>query len=119
MSDDALPNPRLPRQHPPLMDVSFAALGWLHRAAQAVGSDRFFEALDRAQFYLDRTAELAHTPAERAVWEGLQHILGELITADRAARTLLDASCAGMDAVVATEFVEMCEAADDPIDPAV
>lgn len=119
MSDDALPNPRLPRQHPPLMDVSFAALGWLHRAAQAVGSDRFFEALDRAQFYLDRTAELAQTPAERALLAGLLVTATGLRGEDRCARTLLDASCAGMDAVVATEFVEMCEAADDPIDPAV
>lgn len=108
-----IPDPRLPQQHPPLMDLSFATLGWLHRAAQSVGSERFFETLERAQFYLDRTLAHVRTPGERAVYTGLSEALGGLIDADRAARLLLRDSVSGLDAAEATEFVELCEAAGD------
>lgn len=113
MIEDRMPDPRPPLQHPPLMDLSFAALGWLIRSSQAVGAERFFESLERAQFYLDRTAVYAHTPAERAVWEGLSAALDGLIAADRQAREMLRDSVSGMDAAQACEFVELCEAADD------
>jgi hypothetical protein len=113
MTNDA---PRQRRQRPPrppLTDLSFATLGWLVRSSQAVGADRFFESLERAQFYLDRTADYTHTPAEKAIWEGLSAALDGLIAADRQARRMLKDSVSGMDAAEATEFIEMCEAADD------
>ena len=113
MIDDRTPDPRPPRQHPPLMDLSFAALGWLLRASQAVGADRFFESLERAQFYLDRTRVYAHTPAEKAIVGGLEEMMGQLINADRDARGMLRDSVSGMNAAEASEFVELCESGDE------
>lgn len=107
-----IPDPKPPLKHPPLMDLSFAALGWLTRASQAVGADRFFEELERAQFYLGRSRAHARTPGELALIEGLSEALGGLIDADRQARQLLTDSVSGMDAAEATEFIEMCEAED-------
>lgn len=107
-----LPDPRPPQRHPLLMDVSFACLGWLNRAAQAVGSERFFESLERAQFYLDRTQSCVSTPAERAVWQGLYEALGGLIDADRAARRTLAESCQEMAVADIAEFVELAENQD-------
>ena len=104
-----IPDPKPPRKHPPLMDHSFAALGWINRAAQAIGADRFFESLERSQFYLERTSAHAQTPAEKAIVYGLAEMMARLIAADRDAREMLKESCAGMDAADATEFVEMCE----------
>lgn len=112
--NDENPEVRFPKRKPPFSDLSFSTLGWLNRAASAVGADRFFECLERAQFYLDRTAATAATPAERAVVAGLTLSLSALIDTDRVARKLLQASCSGMDAAEATEFVEMCEAAENP-----
>lgn len=106
--EPALPNPRVGK-HPPLMEHSFAALGWLQRAAQAVGSPRFSECLDRAAFYLDRAAARAHTPGEQAVLAGLWTALSGLADADAEGRRLLGASCQAMTVADATEFVEMCE----------
>jgi F420-dependent methylenetetrahydromethanopterin dehydrogenase len=95
------------------MDLSWSALGWMLRASQAVGADRFFEALERAQFYLDRTRAYAHTPAERAIVGGLDEMLGQLIDADRDAREMLKESVSGMNAAEAGEFVELCESGDE------
>ena len=114
INEDELPNPRPPLMHPPLMDLSFAALGWLHRTAAAVGSDRFVEALDRSRFYLGRCAGHAVTPAERAVVDGLWAVVDGLITANALSRVLLSDSVSGMCAADATEFVELCEADHDP-----
>ena len=112
--DDDIPEP-LPqsRRRAPFVDLSFSTLGWLNRSTQAVGADRFFECLERAQFYLERTAALAATPAERAIVAGLTLSLSALIDTDRTARKLLQESCSGMDAAEATEFIEMCETADE------
>lgn len=98
----------------PLTDTSFATLGWLNRSAQAIGSDRFFEALERANFYLDRTLGHVRTPAERAVYNGLSEALGGLIEADRAARTVLKDSVSDINAADACEFVELCEDGPTP-----
>lgn len=114
INEDHLPDPRPPLRHPPLMDLSFAALGWLHRAAAAVGSDRFVEALDRSRFYLGRCAGHATTPAERAVVDGLSAVVDGLVTANARSRVLLADSVSGMGAADATEFVELCEADRDP-----
>lgn len=111
--EDELPEPRTFRGHPPFTDLSFATLGWLNRSARATGADRFFECLERSQFYLERTAVHAHTPAEAAIVDGLAAMLGGLIDADRDARAMLADSCSGMDAAEACEFVEMCETADE------
>lgn len=112
MSDDVI-EPRLPNpqvgKHPPLMEHSFAALGWLQRAAQAVGSARFAETLDRARFYLDKADAHAHTPGEDAVLAGLHDSLDSLIAANAAARTLLARGCEQMSVADAAEFVELIE----------
>lgn len=104
---DNLPNPRPPLQHPPLMDHSFAALGWLHRAAQAVGSPRFGETTERAQFYLQKANYYACTPGERAVVRGMFDSLGELIAAHHEAEKLLAESCLGMNAMECWAFTEL------------
>lgn len=115
----ALPTPHPARKRGPMMDLSVATLGWLNRATQAVGSIRFDEALGRAAFYLARTAAHAHTPAENAIVDGLESTLDALAVLDREARALLAESCLAMNAVEATEFVEMCEDAEHPVDPAI
>lgn len=114
INEDSLPNPRPPLKHPPLMDLSFAALGWLCRAAGAVGSARFAETLDRARFYLDRADEHCRTPADAAVMRGLNDSVDALITANAQARTLLWESVSGMDAGEAAEFVELLEDEGEP-----
>jgi len=116
VNDDAveprLPDPRVASKHPPLMDHSFAALGWLQRAGQAVGSARFPEALTRARFYLDKAEEHVHTPGEDAVLQGLYDSLDYLIAANAAARTLLARGCEQMTAADAAAFVELAESDD-------
>jgi hypothetical protein len=110
--DRQLPDPRPPRKHPPLMEHSFAALGWLNRAAQSVGSDRFFEVLERAQFCLNRANMYTATPAEQAIVEGLDATMAGLIEADRQARRLLHDSVSDMNAAEAAEFIERIEAVE-------
>lgn len=107
-TEPRLPNPRA-AQPPPLMEVSFAALGWLQRAGQAVGSARFVEAIRRAGFYLEKTAELAQTPGERAVVDGLEAAVDNLIAANAEARSLLARSCADMMVADVAEFIELIE----------
>ena len=97
-NDENLPDPR-PVTITPLMEVSFAALGWLNRAAQAVGSIRFTEAVTRSRFYLDRARKIAATPAELAVITGLAASQRGLIEADAQARELLEESLSDFDAV--------------------
>jgi hypothetical protein len=98
--DHDLPDPRPPRQHPPIMELSFAALGWLNRAAQAVGSIRFTESIQRSRFNLERAKRHARTPAELAVIAGLASSLQRLIRADADARELLAASLSDLDAAL-------------------
>jgi hypothetical protein len=113
MSEPELPNPRFsPKPPPPLMDHAYSTLGWLHRAAAAVGSERFEETISRTAFCFTRAAHHAHTPGEAALVTGLQVAIDELVTADAQARTLLADSVSGMDAAEACEFVEMCEAGE-------
>ena len=96
-NDDNLPDPR-PVTVTPLMDVTFAALGWLNRTAQAVGSERFAEAMTRSRFYLDRARTIAATPAELAVITGMAASQQGLIEADAQARELLEESLLDFDA---------------------
>lgn len=112
-TEPRLPNPRVGK-HPPLMEHSFAALGWLQRAAQAVGSPRFPETLDRVAFYLDKTARHAHTPGERAVLAGLWAAVSNLADANAQARTLLGHGCEDMVVAEAAELVERIENPDNP-----
>lgn len=107
-TEPALPNPRVGK-HPPVMEHAFAALGWLQRAAQAVGSVRFAESLDRAAFYLDKTGEHSHTPGEQAVLAGLRSALSNLTEANAEARALLAQSCSGMMVADVVEFIELVE----------
>lgn len=78
------------------MDLSFAALGWLHRSAHAVGSGRFPEAVLRCRFYLEQAAAHAATPADFAVLRGLTASLEDLIEADADAQRLLEESVSGI-----------------------
>lgn len=110
-TEPRLPNPRV-GQHPPVMEHAFAALGWLQRAAQAVGSVRFAESLERAAFYLDKTAGHSHTPGEQAVLAGLWTALSNLTEANVQARALLAQGCSGVMVADVAEFVEMCEDAE-------
>ena len=55
------------RRKPPFTDHSFAALGWAHRAAEAVGSPRFAETITRAEFYFAQAARHSGTPGEGAI----------------------------------------------------
>lgn len=98
---------------PPLMNNSYAALGWCHRAANAVGSDRFAETVRRASFYVEQVARLATTPGEKAILAGLLTTLDGLITANAQARVLLAESVTGMNAADATEFIELVEGEED------
>ena len=109
INEDDLPDPRPPLKHPPLMDLSFAALGWLYRAAGAAGAARFAEAVERARFYLDRANEHCHTPSDAAVMRGLYDSVDALIAANAQARTLLAQSVSGMNAAEATEFEDLCQ----------
>ena len=113
-NNDNLPDPRPPRQHPPFMELSFAALGWLARAAAAAGGIAFTEALQRARFNLKRAAGYAATPAEVAVITGLTSSLQGLIEADAEARKLLEESLSEFDAAleagcVPTEFPDCAD----------
>lgn len=114
--DGLLPDPRPPWRHPPLMDLSFASLGWIFRCSAAIGTPRFGETLERAQFYLGRARAYADTPAELEIVWALFEGLGKVNSANLAAKRLLAESVSGMDAAEACEFVELCEAAaeDDP-----
>jgi hypothetical protein len=91
------------------MSHSFAVLGWTLRAANAVGSDRFAEALRRAEFCFLQAADSARTPGEAAIVTGLQIALDDLVLADSQARVLLTDSVSGMNAADAVEFVELIE----------
>ena len=111
-NDDNLPDPR-PVTVTPLMDVTFAALGWLNRTAQAVGSERFAEAMTRSRFYLDRARNIAATPAELAVITGMAASQQGLIEADAQARELLEESLLDFDAAFDAGWLP-AECADDP-----
>lgn len=114
-ADGPMPDPRFPVHKPPFLDFTYAVLGWVHRSAQAVGSDRFAECVARAIFYFGQAARHAHTPGEDSLISGLQVMLDELITANAQARVVLADSVSGMDAAEANEFVEMCESGEEPV----
>ena len=106
-----LPNP-YPRTPARLADSGFAALGWLYRAAAAAGSDRFDEAIARARFYLDAAAARCHTPAERAVLDGLTDSVAAIVSADAELRELLTDAVAGISEACASECDQLLEPAD-------
>ena len=95
------------------MDLSFAALGWLYRQAQAVGSDRFEETGHRAKFYLEKASACAHTPAELAVLAGMHVSLDALVQADLEARELLSESVSGIADACASETDQLLRASED------
>ena len=91
------------------MDLSFAALGWLNRCAQAAGSDRFDETARRSRFYINTAAGHAHTPAELAIVTGLTTTLDALVVADAEARALLADSVSTIADACATEVTHLLE----------
>jgi hypothetical protein len=109
VSADQLPNHRFPSELGALVDFTHAGLGWLLRAAEAVGAPRFRELVDRAGFYLDKAFVVAQTPAERVVVDGLIQSGLALLEADAEARRVLTESVSGMSAADAAEFVELAE----------
>ena len=88
--DDTLPDPRPALRAAPLIDHSFAALGWLNRASVAVGSTRFDECVQRVEFNLRKAAAVVKTPGDRVVVDGLAASLAEMVRADAEARQLFD-----------------------------
>jgi len=106
---DQMPNHRFPSELGALVDFTHAGLGWLLRAATAVGAPRFPELVDRAGFYLDKAFVIAQTPAERAVVDGLIRSGLALVESDGDARRVLAESVSGMSAADASEFVELIE----------
>lgn len=97
------------------MELSFAALGWLQRSAQAVGSDRFPETLQRSRFYLDKAASHAATPAEAAVITSMATAVDALLQADADARELLDDSVTGIADVCAAEIDQLLETTEGEV----
>ena len=91
------------------MDLSLAALNWLCRSAQAIGSDRFAETACRRSLDLVKAASHAHTPAEREIIAGLTASLDALILADAEARELFADSLAGIADACATEIAHLLE----------
>jgi hypothetical protein len=112
-NDNSLPCPYPSPKVPPLLSHSFAALGWIGRAGQAVGSDRFAEAVTRASFNIDQCAIYVHTPAEKAVLEGLLGMVDGVVRADAEARELLGDSVSGMADLCADEVVQVLESAGE------
>jgi hypothetical protein len=115
-NDKKLPWPYPPRRHPPLMEFSFAALGWINRAAQAVGSDRFVETVHRARFNIDAAAAYAVTPADMAVLEGLSATLEAVIQADSEARALLGEAFSELAEAFTADVDQFLQTTDDPSD---
>jgi hypothetical protein len=95
------------------MDLSFAALGWLYRLAQAVGSNRFEETVHRANFYLGKASACAQTPAELAVLAGMRVSLDALLQADIEARELLGEAVSGIADACASEADQLLRASED------
>ena len=91
------------------MNCTFSVLGWLHRSAAAVGSDRFAETTRRCQFSLNQAASLAATPAERSLIDGLTKTLQAVITADADSRELLDDAISGISETCAAELDKLLE----------
>lgn len=90
------------------MELSFAGLGWVLRAANAVGSDRFAESIARARFNLGRAGAYAVTPAEKQVLAGMVAILDALDCADADAREVLGAAASTMlSAMVPDDLAEL------------
>ena len=112
INDENLPYPYPARKLPLLTDLSFASLGWINRAAQAVGSDRFVETARRARFYIREATGHAITPAEAAVMEGLSATVDALDEADAEARALLGEAVSGLSEAFATDVVEYLQSAD-------
>ena len=94
------------------MELSFAALGWLNRSAQAVGSDRFAETVHRSRFNIEKAAGHAATPAELAIIAGLTASLDALIQADADARQVLGDSVSGIADACAAEMAQLLESTE-------
>ena len=94
------------------MELSFAALGWLNRSAQAVGSEKFVETVQRSRFNIGKAAGYAATPAELAIITGLTTSLDTLIQADADARHVLGDSVSGIPDACAAEIAQLLETAE-------
>lgn len=104
---DDLPDHRPPDRHP--AQRFLAAVGWLCRAADAVGSPRFAETHVRASICVDMAADVADTPARKVVVRALADAVMSLASVDSAVRSLLQDSVSGMDALIANTFVWFVE----------
>ena len=90
------------------MDLSFAGLGWVLRAAGAVGSDRFAECITRARFNIGRAGAYAMTPADKEAVTGLADILDALARSDTDAREVLgEAASTMLSAIVPDDLAEL------------
>lgn len=90
------------------MDLAFAGLGWVLRAADAVGSDRFAECITRARFNIGRAGTYAKTPADKQVLAAMTAMLDALDCADADAREVLGAAVSTMlSAMVPDDLAEL------------
>ena len=81
-------------RHPPRVELTFICLAWMHRLAEAVGSEVFAERRERALYYLAHAESRVVTPAERIVVEGLHFTLELLVEEDKRVQSLIAAACA-------------------------
>ncbi len=110
MNEDDDPRNHLPvpphLRHPPRVELTFISLAWMHRLADAVGSESFAENRKRALHYLAHAESRVSTPAERIVVEGLYFTLELLVEEDKRVRSLVAAACAQMQV---SDMVKMNE----------
>ncbi len=102
-NDCNLPDP-YPRAHPRLRELTFNALGWLHRTTEAIGHPRFDESARRTQFYIDRVLVAAKTPGERKFATAISAALEGIIESDGDANGLLSQWATDVDPGVVVEF---------------
>lgn len=95
-----------------MTDLTFASLGWVTRAAGAVGSDRFAESARRARFYLNRAAGHADTPAERAVIAGMASALDAVLRCDADSRFVLEEFASEIPDICAAEALASLKASE-------
>ena len=90
------------------MELAFAGLGWVLRAAEAVGSDRFAECITRARFNIGRAGAYPATPADKQVLAGMTDILDALARSDTDAREVLgEAASTMLSAIVPDDLAEL------------
>lgn len=96
------------------MELSFAGLGWVLRAAGAVGSDRFAECITRARFNIGQAGTYAVTPADKQVLVAMTAMLDALDCADADAREVLGEAASTMLSAIVPDDLAGLESLPSP-----